>query len=414
MKPSGLLVCLAALTASAWMSASAQDAEAPRPESPAPSVSRVGSLVVVVLVGGQRITGELTQETPTHIAIKIANVETRIPRDQVERVITQPSPAERYREMRAIIDDKDVERLLLLIDWLRDRELFDEALLEVEHVLNLEPQNGEALRLRQLIEQQKALAERRRADEGVDEEPAEAPPQRGPGAPAFPMLTEEQINFMKVMEVDLSNPPRLLVDRETVRKFLDAYAGAPGAPTTRDGRAAFERKPAVEVLRAMFEARAREFYGSVQVQGVPLSMRLFRDHVQTAWLVNSCATTRCHGGEEAGRLALANRNPASDAATFTNFYILDRSRLDEDRPLIDYTAPEASPLLHFGLPRHDSRHPHPEVRGWTPAFRSVDDRRFRQAVEWIQAMHRPRPEYVLDYTPPGTAGAAPAPAGPDR
>jgi len=44
--------------------------------------------------------------------------------------------------------------------------------------------------------------------------------------------------------------------------------------------------------------------------------------------------------------------------------------------------------------------PHPEVRGWRPAFRGRRSRSFRQSINWIESMYKPRPAYPIEYTPP--------------
>jgi hypothetical protein len=144
-------------------------------------------------------------------------------------------------------------------------------------------------------------------------------------------------------------------------------------------------------------------------------MRAFRDDVHRTWLINTCATTKCHGGEDAGRLWLYDRKTASDTAAYTNFLILDRFRLPgEDGklsvPLINYNEPASSPLLQLGLPREEATFKHPEITGstrakWRPAFRSTDDERFKQAVAWIKEMYAKRTNYPIDYTPPSPKGA---------
>lgn len=234
------------------------------------------------------------------------------------------------------------------------------------------------------------------------------------GRPVFPHLTPYQINLIKVYETDLADPPRMQVSQEVVTKVMDEYAGHELIPTTREGRAAMLRMPPARILDLMFRLRARQYYGEVQVQGEPKSMRLFRDNVHGAWLINSCATANCHGGPYAGRLWLsANRRNAEDTI-YTNFLILERFRLADGTPLIDYDAPARSPLLQMGLPREDSLHPHPLVATgrssrWRPVFRTADEARYRDSIAWINSMYRPRPEYPIDYTPPKPPDTLPPP-----
>ncbi|TVQ33279.1 MAG: hypothetical protein EA376_02775 [Phycisphaeraceae bacterium] len=357
--------------------------------------------VVIVLRGGQRIRGLLISEDANQVVIRVASVNASISREEIEQIIPQRPAIERYREMRAVIDDNDVDRLLLLIEWLRGQELLKEALEEAQHVLSVEPRNGEALRLMALIERQLELRDSMRRPE--DREPRERVERpRRLGVDEFPLLTPDQVNLLKVYEVDLNDPPRILIERETVSELLQQYRDHPSIPTSPEGRAAFHRQSGEEILRTMFELQARDLYPKVKVQGLPRSLLKFRNQVNSTWLVNTCATTRCHGGAEAGRLMLYNRNPNSEASIATNFLILERFKLADGEPLINYVEPSRSPLLHMGLQRDRAIREHPDVHGWRPAFRTPSDRRFRQAVEWIQSMHRPRPEHPIEYEPPST------------
>ncbi len=388
-----------ALSLSMAATTGAQTGDGDGPAGETPAAAEAPREVVVVLTTGDRLRGKLIEEANAHIVLRIANVDTRVARDHIETIIPQRSPRERYLEMRSIIDDADVDRRLLLVDWLRSQDMLDEALEEINAILVLEPENAEAKRIATLVENERSL--RRRAGQPHREPAHEPAPQIGRPAPGeFPLLSEDQVNLIKVYEIDLSDPPRLLIERSDVEEFLDAFRDDPRAPSTRDGRAAFHRKPPAEILRTMFELRARPFYGRFKVMTLPDSLRRFRDHVNTTWLVNSCATTQCHGGEDAGRLMLYSRNPGAEEAFLTNLLILERFRFPDGRGLIDFAAPERSRLLDMGLPRQDAATPHPDVQRWTPVFRSRDDRRFRQAVEWIGSMHRPRPEHPIEYAPP--------------
>jgi len=178
-------------------------------------------------------------------------------------------------------------------------------------------------------------------------------------------------------------------------------------PATKVEREAFKHKPSAEILDMMFRVGARELYGQVEVIGNPESMRAFRDRVHSAWLINSAATTRCHGGKQGGRLLLTNRKPGSNESLYTNFLILERFRTREGDPLINYAQPERSVLLEMGLPRDEAIYPHPDVPGWRPVFLTREDRAYQRAVEWIRMMYQPRPAYPLEYTPPGDHSTRP-------
>lgn len=364
--------------------------------------------VIVYFRDGRRIEGRLVRQEPAEIVLLIAGIETPIDMADVLRVERIPMVEPHYRKLRAVIADDDVEQLLVLVSWLFDREAYHLALTEVEHVLEVDPGNEEAKRLRKLVEGQIRLrleaAQAERHDDGS------APPRRV--RPEFPVLTQDQINLLKVYEVNLGDPPRMSVDRETVRELMEQYAGHELIPQTREGRAALERRPAAQILELMFRLKARDFYSRVEVKDEPEAFRRFRDDVHGAWLINSCAANDCHGGQQAGRLWLNNENRNAERTIYTNFLILERYRLADGTPLLNYEAPANSPLLQMALPREESLYPHPLVAtsrnaAWRPVIGSTDDTRFVQAVEWLNAMYRPRPEYPVNYTPPTPADGVP-------
>jgi hypothetical protein len=388
-------------------------------QSDSPADPAEPSEAVVTLRDGRRIMGLLVSRSEDKIVLRIAGIETDFRMDGVDRVQVLAPVLERYRMMREAIDPGDIQQMLRLVEWLRAREKFDLALAEIDRALALTPQSAEARRVRALISGQIELAERARArraaaPEQAAPDDAAAPPSDRPAKP-FAVLTPQQINLIKVYEIDLRDPPNLLIKREAIARLMAEHAGNPLIPGTADGREAMFRMSPVQILDIMFRLQARDLYPEVEVVGQPRALRMFRDDVHRTWLMNACATTRCHGGEEAGRLYLRNQRVNSDETVYTNFLILDRYRLASGASLINYDDPERSPLLQAGLPRKDSLFPHPEVPGsngrgdlWRPVFRASSDRRYVQAMDWIKAMYRPRPDYPVDYTPPRPVTPLPA------
>lgn len=420
-----------------------EPASAPAETSPesAPAAPQRRREVEVLLRNGNRLTGMMVEVSKDAVTISIRGVTTRLDMRDVATVRDLPSVEDRYAQLRDSIADDDTDGRLRLARWLLERERYDLALREVDAVLVLEPHRREAKDLKNLLEQQirveqatrEAAAERaaRDAAGGAAADAGDRPVVRRPNneedREEFPLLAPDQINLMRVFEVDLKDPPRMIVRRRTVENLLDKYAGTlvegrGPVPSGPEGRERFLRQSPAEVLSWMFDLRAREFYGQVEVLENPRSMKLFRDNVHGTWLMNACATSNCHGGQEAGRLWLFNREGRrSDRAAYTNFLILDRYRTADGRPLIDYADPARSLLLQYGLPRNRAVTPHPEVAGagrrWQPAFDGPDDPKFRRAVEWILNMYPNRTGYPVEYTPPvpgplrGPAGAAVRPGG---
>jgi len=382
----------------------------------------------LTLVDGHRATGVLVEQTPERYVLLIKGIRTPYTADSVTHVDTLPPVLERYRQIRAKISDEDVDQRLRLAQWLRDRRKYQTALDEVSGILGQDLRNPQALQLKTWLEQQLKLM----AKPGVR---SGAPPLRDETRAAnaglgFPLLTPEQINLIRVFEVDLADPPRMMIDRDAITALINRYSTDPLIPAAREAREAVYRKSPAQILDLMFRLRARDSYGRVQVMSDPRSMKLFRERVHATWLINSCATSQCHGGEHAGRLRLATRQPNSDATVYTNFLILDRFRLRDNapradartqapaadgRPLIDYDDPSRSPLLHMALGKADSLFPHPQVaaaggrmKPIPTVFSTINDRRYQDAIDWIRAMYLPRPEYPVEYTPPTAEAAAPA------
>jgi hypothetical protein len=391
-------------------------APAAEPTKPAEPPIQIGGEVELEMKDGRKVSGILVEQTSSRVIVAVGGLATPFDLAGIARIRAIPTVEERYDLLRRAIPDDDVDTLLQLAEWLRGKGRLGLALTEVDRALKADPDSQQARDLRVIIIEQSKLQTIRPAPR------EERFPVVRPARREFPLLDEAQINIMRVLEVDLKNPPRMNIRQETVRRFLDAYAGREAkdlgkVPVTPEGRDVFLRKPPAEILAWMFELRAREIYGEDQIMDDPKAMRLFRDSVHRNWLVNSCSTTRCHGGEEAGRLWLHNRQPNAAASVYTNFLIMDRFRLDDGRPLISYDSPADSILLEYGLPVKDAVRKHPEIQGmgkgrWQPVFSGRDDERYKAAIEWIRSMYRPRPEYPVDYTPPVPGGARDNPAEP--
>ncbi|MCA9292780.1 MAG: hypothetical protein KDA20_03080 [Phycisphaerales bacterium] len=366
----------------------------------------VGDRVRVTLNNGTRLEGDFVREDVEFVVLTIAGVETSIDNLQVVRLEVVGDDFEQYVELRKQIRDDDVTRLISLVHWLAERQMYDEALAELDGIQKQEPFNGDARALRKTLAQLKALKDKRTAPSPAPgakptATPKQEPERRRLTARDFGLLSPSEINLIKVYEIDLDESPNLIIKRNVIDRFLQDYAEHPLVPVTRDGREAFRRKPAADILSIMFQVGARDLYGDVEVVGQPASMAMFRDDVHAGWLVNRCGTTQCHGGADAGKLMLINRRPRSEETVYTNFLILDRFRTSMGAPMIAYEAPERSALMQMGLPQADALYQHPKVRGWRPVFRSREDEGYQRAIEWIRSMYRPHPAYPIEYVPPG-------------
>jgi len=370
--------------------------------------------VLVVLRNGQRFAGILVEDSEERVVLRAAGAPVRLAREEIASVTRLPPVMERYEKLRAGIADDDLPMRLKLVEWLLERDKVQVASDELDDLLSRDPDYLAARQLRRELDARIELERRAAARRAERERERRAQEERGLARDEqLPRLTREQINLIRVYEVDLDNPPLLRIEQETIDKLMQRYANSPLIPATHDGREELYSAPRVEILELMFRLRARDLYGEVEVLADPESMRLFRSRVHGAWLMNACATNACHGGAEAGRLQLMNRRRHRDETVYTNFLILERFELSDGTPLINYSDPVRSPLLHLGLARDESLYPHPPVespRGvgdrWRWVFRTTEDRHFLEAVEWITSMYTPRPEYPIEYPPPGPRAAA--------
>ena len=402
----------------------------PAPTSePAPIPS--GQLeTILVLKDGTQVVGRLVSIENDMYTMLIAGIPTRFAKENVLRVMPQPPVEERYRQMRAAIDDTDLDRRVLLAEWLRDRKRYDLALAELESILKADANHPRARDLKKTIELQveidEAAAQRKAAREAEknsgrnpDQTPSTDPdePKDAENSRPFPVLSDDQINLMRVYEIDLVNPPRLLIPRELIASLISRYSDDSLMPASAEQREKLYQVKSSQILDLVFRLKAKDLYPMVKVLEDPASIQAFKRDVHQGWLMNGCATARCHGGEDAGRLMLKRSRPTDASTYFTNFLILDRFRLADGKPLINYEEPEKSPLLQMAMPRNLTTRPHPVVRNqagldqWKPPIRSVDDRRYRATLDWIRSMYRPRPDYGITYDPPipkGTLPLAPA------
>ncbi len=402
----------------------------PAPPAPATTAPPGQLETILVLKDGSQVVGRLVSIEDDKYTILIAGIPTRFAKENVLRVMAQPPVEERYRQMRATLDDTDLDRRVMLAEWLRDRRRYDLALSEVESILKIDAAHPGARQLKKMIELQIDLdkdAERRKAAKEASKQPGketgvEAQPDESKDteqAQHFPVLSDDQINLIRVYELDLNNPPRLLIPRELITSLINRYGDDPLLPPTAEQRDQLYQARPSQILDLVYRLKAHELYPLIKVLEDPSSMSAFRRDVHQGWVLNGCASARCHGGENAGRLMLKRTRPADASTIYTNFLILDRFRLADGRALINYEEPEKSPLIQMAMPRNLTTRPHPAVRNnggidqWKPPIRSTDDRRYKATLEWIRSMYHPRPDYGITYDPPVPRGTIPlAPGGP--
>lgn len=377
---------------------------------------------IIHLRDGRELRAWIHADDFDGVEYEIAGIRNRMPRDAVSMVSLEPDFDERYRRFRESIKPNEVDKRLTFAQWLASEKRFELAAEELRAITR-EFDLPEARSLLRQVEAQLALEAASKGGRPGDsgDAPRGGDARRRTGSEArragpvdlrdlLPsrILSHDDVNVLRVYEVDLEKPPRMEIPPDVIRDLITKYGSSSLVPTgTEERNRMFSWEP-VRILKLMFDLKARDLYPRVRVLSEPWSLNLFRTRVHDAWLIPNCATSQCHGGIDSGRFFLHRRNAKDERVRATNLLILLRSRLDH--PLVDFEDPESSLIIQHALPRDEARYPHPEVKGWKPVFTGTARALKGQAMQWIRAMYRPRPEYPIDYEPPRLDAIDRAPA----
>lgn len=216
-----------------------------------------------------------------------------------------------------------------------------------------------------------------------------------------PLLSDEQIELIKVYEVHLDSepPPRVVIPRDELRNFLKEYQEDDRIPRGKREQEDWLRADGYKQLELLFQLKARDYYKHVRVRSQIDSLRDWSNHHRRyilSYFQPTFATGKVDG------LYLFPRDRETDRIEMTNFYILTQVSID-GKPMIDRHMPEESLLVQWALPRESAKFPAPEIEGWEPRFKDRDDERFVELVEWIKSLIAVNQgfDYNLEYNIPG-------------
>jgi hypothetical protein len=407
------------------------------------SASFVASLAlavpgVVKTRDGGTFEGEISEANLMVIVRDKRGIETRIPREQVLTIETRLDPELEFNARYKKLAEGDVEARVELAQYSLSQKRPDLARKVLLEALSIDPNHrvGAALydvALSQIEldrRAQTAAAGRPFAQQPPASPPATPPratPANPPAAPApatgaaapvspysvtraeRPQVSPEQVNAIRQGEIRQGETGvNFRFENDVERRFAQARGMTVASLRSLSPLERFSRIRESGDLTALADVR---------VLRDPASLTEFRTKVQPRILAG-CASAGCHGGDTAGTFFL--HNPAStEAATYTNFYVLATSRYpvtlaDGKRQvmrMIDRTTPELSLILQFTLPGELARFPHPPVPGFRPLFRTADNDGFRNLQSWIQSTLSPiEPNYGFQFniTPIPTSQPAPA------
>ncbi|MBL9150800.1 MAG: hypothetical protein JNM94_19095 [Phycisphaerae bacterium] len=363
---------------------------------------------VVYMRDGRSYSGTIISDNYDGVEIEIKGIKQRLARRDVHHVTLTLTPRQFYEKARKEIGADQFTDRMRLARYLFNKKMYLEAreeLISLLQVIDLH----EAKELLRTVEAQLSLQNPVPPSVAPEMEP---PPgalredNTGKGPVRFldtlpdRLLTDEDVNLIRVYEIDFHDPPRVTVSPDTIRELIEKYADSELIPENAEARSALFRAEPIRIVRLMFDLKARELYPKIEVTSEPHALALFRQRIHNTWLIGNCATSRCHGGVDAGRFFLHTKDHKSDRVRYTNLLILERLRIPGKPPLIDWEKPTDSLLIQYGLPRDVARYPHPDVKGWEPVFTRITKRLIDDFAAWCKAMYQPRPDYPVEYEPP--------------
>ena len=411
-----------------------------------------GQRGLVQLRDGTVVRGEIIRDTLEEVEFKVDTVQGKLPRSQVYRVVLELDFDARYARIKSAISPEEHGRRLGLARWLTDQGRMDLAIMELEALLRdadieeardmLRDINAR-VKLAQAVEANKRNHAKPTTDGGnAASQPAATPgtnpagtgsaapnPPKGTAATEAPkgppnsremlpkdLLSNADVNLVRVYEIDFKDPPRMTVSPEGVRQLILRYGSSALVPADSQARNALYSKNGTELAHLLFDLKARDLYGYIEVDEDPASIAKFRTRVHNSWLIGNCATSRCHGGVDAGGFFLYTGNAKDQRIRYTNLLTLLNFKVD-GKPMVNFEDPPNSLLIQYALPRTTARYPHPDVKGWKPVFNNSTPQLMQDTLDWIRSMYQPRPEYPVKYVPPKLDArdhATPGADGPDR
>ena len=360
------------------------------------------SEAVITTYDDRTLTGELVSQDEKTVTLLISGIKTPIPRQSIKSIEVKDAPPEQYRKLRAELDDDDLDGRYRLAYQMYEKKWFELAMVELQSMRRDFP-DSDKVRALQTVVQSRIDREREEARQTIrpsNNTGSNRPTQPQNEVSGMPgpdkRLTEEQINAIRVYEVDLSEKPNITLKPETIDKLYENYAS--NDRLTKDRRA-FRKLEGHEQLEILFDLQARELYPEVIIRQDSPAMKAFRTKLHQRYVLSYCATTGCHGDGSPGGLFLFRIQPNSDATVYTNFYTLQKI----ERPqgvMIDRDLPDRSLLLQYGLDRDAAATPHPDVKGWRSQFVDDQDVRYRDYMDAIDMLWKPAPDYGIDYSSP--------------
>lgn len=358
---------------------------------------------VVTMKNGTRVEGEVVEETPEAVVIEAHGVRTVIQRTDMESMETRESFDKEFADRRAKLAEGDVTGRLELARWCFDQHQYPEAREIADEAAKLDPNSTDAVAMQDLIRRQVALENRSSTGTAVPTTPGDI--HSTPASVERSFLQPGDINLVKSAELQTSDTVRFRFENGVEKRFLEISGTDP-----KD----YSKLSAAEKYTRIRKTGSADLLRDVTIVGDPSRIANYRQKVQPMMLAG-CASAGCHGTMAGKEFVVFVNANGSDAATYSNYYILSHyTRTLQspgnglfaggkvERKMIDRSNPEQSLLLEYGLPRGAATFKHPQVNGLSAVYRDKNDPRYKTVLEWIKSLGPIEPTYRVNYTPPGS------------
>ena len=364
----------------------------------------------------QQFEGDVS-EFEDQVTVVRKGLTTTLPRANVAS-IDYASFAERFARSLDKLAPDDVAGRVALGRQAFDHGDYDLAERALSAALDIDPLDRDARKLYATVSRQMNLRPRGAAPptpaatRPTTTPAARGPASRRPGLRVFG-LSDEQVNLVRQAELRRGDRVRIRFAENVRKRFVDAQ---PGMSFQQ-----FATLDDADQALAIFTKGTPDQIDDVHLLSDPSSIQTYASRLNGP-IVKGCATSFCHGGEDAGRFRLLG-GVADPSTAITNFYLLATfAKVEAPAPgsmfggaqltMISRGFAVDSLLYQYALPRSLARSKHPIVRGWDGLFRNADDRLAREIVEWINLGLNPlAPAYGFDYKPgPSRQPAATVPA----
>ena len=350
---------------------------------------------VIKTRNGQTFSGDITVEGD-QIIVQHKGIKTTIPSSEVLTITYSESVAEEYRRRHERLGRYDVRGRIELAQWLFQNKSYSLAMDVLNEAQDIQPRNPEVQDMIHVVERQAELEIRENRKHAppefaaADDKPgaraggaAPAPATRPTTTRAMPLLTADEINFVREQEWQAGQPIRATFKNDVRRMYIAREGLDP---------AVFTRLPIAQQAWAILQNGTPEMRQNV-ILGDPPAMTQFRIVQRT--ILTGCA--QCHNAARSPSGNFAIHWPANnDAETCTNFIILQKYNYksgDRTYGMIDRDHPQDSLLIQFALPPMMASPGHPAAQNYKGIAKSINDSRLKTANDWISSLNPVTPDY---------------------